>query len=159
MLLYDGLVWNWEKLYQLEAVWEKKVDLRLGLVRCWRRGRGARNEGSRLECQVRGARGKISLSECQVRYRDDRQGLERRRGGWSTRTLGTRDSMSEQEIHKAAHTYLIDMNWIWNGYVLDLKWIWIGSEIDESGVKTRNMDMNFDLKWIYIGYIFEYLID
>ena len=43
--------------------------------------RGARNEGSRLECQVRGARGKISLSECQVRYRDDRQGPERRRGG------------------------------------------------------------------------------
>ena len=64
MQLYDGLVWNWEKLYQLEAVWEKKVDLRL--FRRFREQKwqlsnfvlaGARGEGQEESLKVTEARG------------------------------------------------------------------------------------------------------
>ena len=57
----------------------------------------ARGEAREEPSRVAGARGKGSLPECQGRYRDDRQGPERRRGGCSARTLGTRDLMSAND--------------------------------------------------------------
>ena len=95
--LNDGLVWNRVNCISSKLSEQKKVDLRLGLVMFWSWprpwARAWLGPWSWLTPWAR-PRGEGSLPECQGRYWDDRQGPERRRWGWSTRTLGTRDIMS-----------------------------------------------------------------